>query len=289
MRIVGGPASKELAERVAKVMGLPLIELEWRSFPDSESYLRFTEDLDGVDVVIIQTTSPPQDTRLLQLLMLVDGAKDLGARSVTAVVPYLAYCRQDKRFRSGEVISALTVLKVLQSVGVDRLITVNVHSPKVLAGVDMKTENLSAISLLARHLKERGLEGAFSLAPDRGAIAIAREADSVLGGGYGWLEKQRDRLTGKIEMEEKRFDVKGRDVIVFDDMISTGGTTSRAVEILRGQGARSVYAVCVHPLMIEGARERIMESGAEEIIGTDTVPGPYAVVSVAPIIADALR
>lgn len=288
MEIIGGPASKSLAQRISRILKTPIINVEHKIFSDSESYFRIMGDVQNKDVAIIQTTAPPQDVRLIQLLLLVDGVKDLGARSITAVVPYLAYSRQDKRFMSGEVVSVISVLKVFEAMGVDKLITVNVHSPKALSDI-MKIEDLSAIPLLAEYLKEMSLEGAFSLAPDIGAINIVRESASVLGGGFGWLEKVRDRITGKIKIKEKAFDVKGRDAVVFDDMISTGGTTSSAVGILKKQGARRVYATCVHPLMVDDAKDKIINNGAEGIIGTDTVPGPYAIISVASIIAEALK
>ncbi len=288
MKIIGGPASQSLAQRISRLLKAQIINVGHKMFPDSESYFRIMGDVQDEDVAIIQTTSPPQDTRLIQLLLLSEGVKDLGARSITAVVPYLAYSRQDKRFMSGEVVSVISVLKIIRATGVDKLITVNVHSPKALSGI-MEIDNISAIPLLAEHMKEMGLGNAFSLAPDIGAIDIVRESASVLGGGFGWLEKMRNRITGEITIKERAFDVKGKDAIVFDDMISTGGTTSSAVGILKKQGARRVYAACVHPLMVGNAKDRITNSGAEEIIGTDTVPGPYAIVSVASIIAEALE
>jgi ribose-phosphate pyrophosphokinase len=287
VKIIGGPASQSLAQRVSRILEAEMITVGHKMFPDSESYFRIMGDVRGEDVAIIQTTSPPQDTRLIQLLLLSEGVKDVGARSITAVVPYLAYSRQDKRFMSGEVVSVISVLKIIRAMGVDKLITVNVHSPKVLSGI-MEIDNLSAITLLAEHMKEMGLENAFSLAPDVGAMDIVRESASVLDGGFGWLEKVRDRVTGKITIKERAFDVKGKDAIVFDDMISTGGTTSSAVRILKKQGARSVYAACVHPLMVGNAKDKITNSGADGIVCTDTVPGPYAIVSVASIIAEAL-
>jgi ribose-phosphate pyrophosphokinase len=144
------------------------------------------------------------------------------------------------------------------------------------------------MTILAEHFKKRGLTEAFSLAPDRGASELAKEAAEILGGGYGWLRKERDRLTGEISMEEKRLDVKDKDAVVFDDIISTGGTVATAVEILKKQGAKKVYAACAHPLLIGEAQKRIMQSGADGIVGTDCVPSPVSTASVAPLIAEAL-
>ena len=126
------------------------------------------------------------------------------------------------------------------------------------------------------------------MSPDKGAVELAEEADRVLGGRCGWLRKERDRYTGEIQVEEKSLNVKGRDVIVFDDIISTGGTIARAVKMLKTQGARRVYAAGVHPLLIGEAKTKILQSGAEEIVGTDSIPSSVRTVSLAPLIAEAL-
>jgi ribose-phosphate pyrophosphokinase len=219
---------------------------------------------------------------------MVDAAKDLGATRVIAVVPYLAYARQDKRFLPGEAISIETFIKLIEASGTDRFLTINIHEEGVLKKFSIPVENISAITLLAKHFKKKGLAGAFSLAPDKGALELAKEADKVLDGGCGWLQKERDRLTGEIRVEEKRFKIEGREVIVFDDIISTGGTIAAAVKMLKTQGARRVYAACVHPLLVGEAQRKIMQAGAEEIVGTDCVPSSVSVVSVAPLIAETL-
>jgi len=286
--VVLGPASQDLGRKIAYVLKSRIVSVVFKTFPDGESYLRLDGDVRGEEVVIVQTTGPPQDARIMQLFLMVDVAKDLGAERVTAVVPYLAYARQDKRFLPGEANSIETFIKLVEASGTDRFLTVNIHKEDVLRRFSIPSENLSAITLLAEHFKNKGLVGAFSLAPDKGALELAKEADSVLNGGCGWLRKERDRLTGEIRVEEKKFNIEGRDVIVFDDIISTGGTIAAAVEKLKMQGAKRVYAACAHPLLVGEAQRKIMQSGAEEIVGTDCVPSPVSVVSVAPLIAAAL-
>jgi ribose-phosphate pyrophosphokinase len=286
--LVPGPASQSLGKRVAEILNAQIVPVNLKTFPDGEYCLRFESDLKDEEVIVVQTTGPPQDTNLMQLLLMLDTAKDLGAKKVTAVVPYLAFARQDKRFLPGEVISAETFVKLIEACGTDRFITVNIHSENTLKRFSVPTENLSAITSLAEHFKSRGLDRAFSLSPDKGAIGLAEEADRVLGGGCGWLRKERDRFTGEIQVEEKSLNVKGRDVIVFDDIISTGGTLARAVKMLKTQGARRVYAACVHPLLIGEAKQKIIESGAEEIVGTDSISSSVKTVSLASLIAEAL-
>jgi len=288
MIVVPGPAAQSLGQKVAEILNAKTVEVKLKLFPDGEYALRFEGDLKGEDVVIVQTTGPPQDTNVMQLLLMLDAAKDLGAKKVTAVVPYLAFARQDKRFLAGEAISGETLVKLIEACGTDEFITVNIHAENTLKKFSIPTQNLSAITTLVQHFKERGLDGAFALSPDKGAIEIAEEAAKVLGGGCGWLKKERDRYTGEIQVEEKSLDVKGRDVIVFDDIISTGGTIARAVKMLKSQGAKRVYTACVHALLIGEAKNKIAASGAEEIVGTDSLPTSVRTVSLAQLIAEAL-
>jgi ribose-phosphate pyrophosphokinase len=288
MIVVPGPASQSLGKKIAEKLNVQTVPVILKTFPDGEYALRFEGDLAGEEVVLVQTTGPPQNTNVMQLLLMLDTAKDLGAKKVTAVVPYLAFARQDKRFLGGEAVSAETVVKLIEACGVDSFVTVNIHSENTLKKFNVPTKNLSAITLLAEHFKSQGLDGAFSLSPDKGAVRLAEEADRVLCGGHGWLRKERDRYTGEIQVEEKSLNVKGRNVIVFDDIISTGGTTARAIEMLKSQGARKVYSACVHPLLIGEAITKIVDSGAEEIVGTDSLLNSVRTVSLAPLITEAL-
>jgi len=286
--IIPGPASQKLGQRIGELLKTGVVPMEFKRFPDGESYLRFDGDLKGEDVVIVQTTGPPQNENLIQLFLMADNAKDLGARTVTAVVPYFAYARQDKRFRPSEVFSVKTVMRMLEACGVDRIITVNSHNPETLRTFGIHVEDLSAIGLIAEHFKTHGFDRAFSLSLGKKALGIAKQAGSVLGGGQGCVQTQRDRLTGRVTIERKPLPVKDRDVIIFDDIISSGGTMVEAVKWVKEQDARRVFAACVHPLLIGDAEERISKSGAEGIVGTDCVSSPVSVVSVAPLIAGAL-
>jgi ribose-phosphate pyrophosphokinase len=286
--VVAGPASQNLGKKVAENLNAKIVPVNLKTFPDGEYCLRFEGELKGEEAILVQSTGPPQDTNIIQLLLMIDATKDLGAKKVTAIVPYLAFARQDKRFLPGEAVSVTTFVKLIEACGADRFLTVNIHSKDILKRFSIPTKNLSAITTLAQHFKNRGLEGAFSLSPDKGAIELAEEANQVLGGGCGWLRKERNRFTGEIQVEEKRFNVKGRDVVVFDDIISTGGTIAKAVKMLKTQGARRVYAACVHPLLIGEAEKKIVECGAEEIVGTDSIPSSVKSVSLASLIAEAL-
>jgi ribose-phosphate pyrophosphokinase len=289
MKIIPGPASKELGERIAQLLSVETVPVDFKNFPDGESYVRLEGNVQGEEVFIVQTTSPPQDARLIQLALITDAAKRGGAKKVMAVVPYLAYARQDKIFLQGEALSIETIARMLKAAGVDSLITVNVHQEKVLERFPFPTKNVSAIPLLAEHFRQRGFKKAFALAPDKGAIHIAEEAKNVLRGECGYLEKHRDCYTGQVSVEKKTFDIKGKTVIIFDDIISTGSTIVAAAKILRELKAGKVYAACVHPLLIGDAEKRILEAGVEEIVGTDSVPSHVSKVSLAHLISKKLK
>jgi len=286
--VIPGPASRELGLRVARHLKCEVIDVAFKVFPDGESYIRFNGDVRGSDVVVVQSTPPPQDSNLIRLFLLLDNAKRLGAKRVIAVVPYLAYSRQDKIFLEGEAVSINTIIKLIEASGADYLYTFNIHSIDIMKRFTIPAYNLSAIPVLAERLKHLGFSKAVSVAPDKGAVKLVEEADKVLNGGYGWLEKHRDRVTGEIRMEAKEIDVKGKDAVVFDDIISTGGTMAEAVKILKELGARRVYVACTHPLMLGNSESKILNNGAEGILGTDTIPGKFSSVSVAKVIAESL-
>lgn len=288
MIVVPGPASRELGRKIADLSNSRIVTVEFKRFPDGESYIRFDGDVENEDTVIVQTTSPPQNENLVQLFLMADNAKDLKARSITAVIPYFAYTRQDKRFRLGEAFSAKTIVTLLEACGVQRIITVNCHNPEVLRSLRIRVDDLSAIGLLAEHFRKQGFDRAFSLCLGKKAQSTVAEANDVLNGGYGCVETRRDRLTGKVTVEKKALPVKNRNVIIFDDIISSGGTMIKAIGLVREQGAQRVYAACVHPLLVGDAKNKIMESGADGIVGTDCVPSSVSLISVAPLIAKAL-
>ncbi len=271
MIIVGGTATNGIDERLSKLLGARLIKVEHRVFPDGESYVRIPSSLSGEEVVLVQTTQPPQDKNLMELFLMVEALRDVGASRVTAVVPYIAYSRQDRRFLDGEAISIKTVLNVMRSLGVSALITVEPHHQESLDYFGGEVRVVDPIPSLAKEVK-KFVKNPFVLGPDRGAMGRAERLAKELGCRYSFLEKERDRHTGEIRVRAGNLgSLKGYDVVLVDDIISTGGTLVEATKIAQSLGAETVSAVAVHLLLVNGAYNRLREAGIKEIVGVNTV------------------
>ena len=206
MIIIPGPASNILGVAIAKELGQEPILLSHRLFPDGESYIRFPESVQGETVVLVQTTAPDQDRKLMQLLFMARNAVDQGAVRIIAVIPYLAYARQDKQFLDGEALAFDIILDLLESVGVDDTVLIDIHNETVLEKLKpmrkMKIHNITAMYALADYMKANSYEGAHSLAPDLGRADIVEKVSKVMGGDFAFFMKVRDRYTGKTTMKE---------------------------------------------------------------------------------------
>ncbi len=284
--MIAGPASPDLADRVAKGLGAHLVATELRVFSDGESKIKI--DKMGKNCVIVQSTYPPADTHLMQALMMAIKCAD-GAHDVCAVIPYLAYARQDRAFLAGEVVSIALVAKLLQSAGVRHVITVDIHS-KLAMSHFASVQNVSSIPLLAEYASRMMLCRPIAVSPDAGGADRAKEfakhskIDALV------LKKSRDRTTGEVKVEEKLdIDVSGRDALIVDDMISSGGSIVKAAEVLHNKGAGKVYAMCAHALLIGDAAQKIKAAGVQDIIATNSVPGEYAKVDLSPAIVEVVK
>ena len=291
MRVVGGPSSKELANKLSVSLNVPLVKTSTKRFPDGEFYFKFDEDTGGEDLLIVQSLYPPVDAHLMELFLIIHTAKDLGAKPVRAFIPYLAYSRQDERYLAGECMSSVMVAEMLEDLGVKILYTIDVHNGNVLKNYKIPVLNLTAAGELAKYFASKGPENPFVMAPDDEGMAIRRAeyAARTIDADYDYLRKKRDRYTGEIKTFKKRLDVIGRDVIIIDDIISTGNTAANAARILKEQGANRIFAGVSHALLRGDALKIMKEAGIEEIIGTDSVVNEFAKVSVAQVLTEALK
>lgn len=280
MKIIGGPASQLLASRVARELGTNPTLCDFNRFPDGEVYTRI-QDEQLENVVIIQSTTTDSD--IIYLLQLIDACEN--ASSINVVIPYMGYARQDKKFKTGEPISARAVAK---TINVDRVFTVNIHEKSILDYFSAPASDLDASKLLGSHLASLDLTDTLIVAPDQSAIPIAKSAAADIGIDYDYLEKIR-YSSDTVTIKTKNLDITGRDVVLIDDMIATGGTMAESIKLLRDQGAKDVYLACVHPVLTRNAVIRLFNAGVRDIFATDTIEKVQSCVSVASLIADAVR
>ena len=302
--IIGGSASQDLAASVARELGEKLCYVETKKFPDGERYLRIDGDIED-EVTVIQSTGYPQDENLMELLFLIANLKDLGAKKVRVVVPYLGYARQEKRFNPGETISAKIICELIESAGADEFITFNIHEECVLNFFNIKARNISAMPAIAEYLNKKYFkksdEKPLIIAPDKGAYGFAQEMSDIIGCDCTYLTKVRlgpDKVETKIvdvrcDSESENTvnvdSVKGMHAIIIDDIIATGGTIVNAINILKQYGAKDVDVCCVHPILTNNGAVRIYAAGANKIIGTNSLSSDTSRVSLAKSIAEALR
>ena len=296
--IIVGPASQILGVKIAYELGLSPISTEFKIFPDGENYLRINlEDeslIEGNEVIIIQSTGPSasvnQNGRLIELTMMIDSVRRMGASKIVVIVPYLAYARQDKVFRPGECPFAKVLLRMINSLGIDEFFTVDIHEPSILKELNCQTINIDSMKILADYVKSLGAKNIVVVSPDKGAVERSRAFAKFFGEDTEvvYFEKQRDVKTGEIVMSGK-IPLKNKDVVIADDIISTGGTMANAIKLSKESGANKIYAVATHALMLEHAKYRILTAGANYIIGTDSIDNELAKVSLAKTIADYLK
>jgi ribose-phosphate pyrophosphokinase len=265
--IVSGPASPVLAQRVADAMETSVMQLEHKVFPDGETYIRFPASAAGEQVAVIQSCYPPQNKNLLDLLFILDAAREMEAREVAAIVPYFAYARQDDAYRTGEAISARTCARLIEAAGASHFLTVDVPSNKALGFFRIHSDNLTCMNLIGTYLRTRALERPYVLAPDDGAIPLAQTISTTLNCEYAWFEKIRDKVTGTVSTSGKNVNLEGRDAIIVDDVISTGKTIANAARIAKKQGAKRVIAACAHLLLVGDAEQTLKAAGINETIG----------------------
>lgn len=285
MIVFSGRHSAKLGLKVSKKLGASFGKTVNNVFPDGEIYLRILSNVSGKECVVVQSTQTNED--LVELLLLLDLLSDLGAERIHTVVPYMGYSRQDKRFNEGEALSAKTVLRLIDSMS-DLIYSVNMHfldHGGVYDYYGVSINNIDAFPLLAEYFKRR-LKKPVVVAPDKGSLECAKKAAGIIGCDFDFLRKKR--ISGEeVVIEAKKVDVHGRDVVILDDMISTGGTVVEAARILRKHGAKTVNVGCVHGLFSKGMDK--VKKEVDELVCTDSLDKEISRVSLAPLIADEIK
>jgi ribose-phosphate pyrophosphokinase len=293
-RVFAGSASRTLAEAICDKLKVPLGDAEVSRFEDGEVSVRFNENIRGSDVFIVQSTNAPAD-HLMELLVMLDAAKRASARRVTAVMPYFGYARQDRKDQPRAPITAKLVANLITVAGADRALTMDLHSAQIQGFFDIPLDHLYAAPVLIEHFSRLGLPDLVVVAPDIGSVKMARAYAKRLGADLALVDKRRPR-PDSVEVMNIIGDVEGKNVVMFDDVVTTARTLCLAAAAMRRNGARDIYAGVTHGVFCPGAFERIAESPIKEIVVTDTLqhapgsmPSSVRVLPVAGLLAEAVQ
>ena len=286
--VIAGSASKDLGKRIARRLKAPYVEAKTRVFPDGESKITFGRIPKNSVILVVQSTYPPVDTNLLQALSIISQARKVSSK-IYAIIPYMGYARQDRQFLSGEVVTMSIVARMLKSAGAKKIVVVDIHSKIALNHFKIPKENISAIPELAKYFKRMKLKDALVVSPDMGGALRAKRFASLINTDFIALKKSRNRNTGKVVIQSSKVDVRGKDLILVDDIISTGGSIVKAAQFLKKQKCKRVFVACTHGLFVEGAEKKIKNAGVSRIISTNTIPRNTSKVDISGVIADSIR
>lgn len=295
IKVFTGTAHPDLAEEICDNLELPLGDAEVGRFRDGEINLRIGETVRGAEVFIVQPTSNPADSNLMELLVMIDAVSRASAASITAVIPYYGYARQDRKTQSRDPIVAKLVANLLESAGADRILTMDLHAGQIQGFFDIPVDNLKALPILADYFAHKGLHDIVVVSPDVGGVTRAREFSQRLGAPLAIIDKRRPE-PNVAEVMHVIGDVSGMTAILIDDIIDTGGTIVQATEALFAQGAKDVYACATHAVFSDPGAERLQASSLAEIVVTNTIPLPVhkrvpklRSLSIAPMFGEAIR
>ena len=294
LKIFTGNANPELAKEICDYLGLPLGEAFVGRFNNGEVQIMIDESVRGKDVFIIQPTSYPVNDNLMELMVMADALKRASARHITAVVPYYGYARQDRKTRGREPITAKLVANLMQTSGITRLVTIDLHAGQIQGFFDVPVDHLYGASILAKYINEKNLEDVIVVSPDLGGVTRARDLADRIGAPIAIIEKKRPE-PGVAKVMNLIGDVKGKNCIIVDDIVDTAGSLVEGAKALEAFGAKSVMATVTHAVLTDPASERIANSNIKELIVTNTMPLPenckldnVTQLSVAPLLGEAI-
>ncbi|HEX2681090.1 MAG TPA: ribose-phosphate pyrophosphokinase [Candidatus Dormibacteraeota bacterium] len=294
LKLISGSANPLLAARIAETLDVQLTDPRLRRFADGEINVKIEDSMRGHDVFVIQPTSPPVNEHLMELFIILDALRRASAGRVTAVIPYYGYARKERKTQPREPISAKLVANFITLAGADRLLLFDLHAEAIEGFFDVPTDHLSPHRIFSEYLKTLDLQRLTIVAPDAGggrrAEAVANDMNAPI--AFGYKRRPEDDQSELIAISG---DVKGRDCVVVEDIITTGGTVAKLAMALRSQGANKVLIAATHPVLVGNALERLRKADVEEVIVTDTVPippdkagSPLKVLSVAGLLAEAI-
>ncbi len=294
MKIFAGRANRALAEEMAQFLETELGDCEIAQFSDGEIFVKINENVRGVDVFIVQPTFPPAEN-LLELLIMIDAASRASASRITAVLPYYGYARQDRKDQPRVAISAKLVANLITVAGANRVLTMDLHAGQIQGFFDIPLDHLFASPVLIDYFKELGLEDLTIVSPDIGSVRMARAFAKRFEAPLALIDKRRP-MPNVSEVMNVIGEVEGRNLIILDDLIDTGGTVVEAAEALKEKGARDIYVGCTHGILSGNALARVQQSPITELVVTNTVPlrdgkptDKVRVLSVAPLLGEAVR
>jgi ribose-phosphate pyrophosphokinase len=294
--VFSGRGNPELADRIAAYLGIKLGAIKIFNFSDGENYCQLLENVRGRDVFVIQPTCQPVNDNLMELLIIMDALKRASVQRVNAVIPYYGYARQDRKDKPRVPITSRLVADLLEAVGMDRLICVDVHAAQIQGFFNAPVDHLFAAPVLVSHIAKMGLPDLTVVSPDAGGVERARAYAKRLGAQLAIVDKRRE-VANVAEVMNVIGEVKGRNCFIVDDIIDTAGTLCETVKALMSQGAKAVFAACTHPVLSGPAVERLAASAISRVIVTDTIPigdknvrcPKIEVLSIAPLLGEAIH
>ncbi len=298
MKIFSGRAHPALARKVCEYLGLPLGRVITGNFPDGEISCKIDEDVRGRDVFLIQPTCPPVNENLMELLIMIDSFKRASAERITAVIPYFGYARQDRKDEGRVPITAKLAANLIDRAGADRVMAMDLHAAQVQGFFDIPVDHLYAAPVLDEYIETLGLdpENIVVVSPDEGSIKRALSHLHRLGGHLAIIDKRRSSAEQTRQQHIIGAAVEGKTVLIFDDMISTGGSICGAVKVMHERGAKTIYVAATHGILCSGALDRFAAAPIDRLILTDTIPlatdrdtSQIAVQSVAPLLGEAIK
>lgn len=294
LKLISGTANPELARLISEEIGVPLTDPRVNRFSDGEIDVKIQDSMRGHDCFVIQPTCHPVNENLMELFILLDALRRASAGRITAVIPYYGYARKERKSQPREPISAKLIANFITLAGADRVLLLDLHADAIEGFFDVPTDHLTANKILAAHILDRRLSRCAVVAPDAGGAKRAESMAKLLGAPLVFVYKRRPREEA-AEILDMAGEVEGRDCVVVEDIISTGGTVVEVARALRAHGARCVIVACTHPVLTPGAVERLRQAPIDEVVVTNSIPvppdkqgPPLTVLSVAPLLAEAI-